>query len=638
MCGIAGWANLDSEQPPIFGDEVILNSMCNRMRHRGPDSEGIWLGTGVALGMRRLAIIDLKTGEQPVWNADKSVVAIMNGEIYNFRELKKGLEKRGHKFTSETDTEVIPHLYDELGEAFLDVLNGMFAIALWDTKLDKLILARDRFGEKPLYYGIINDKLFFASEPKVLLAHPEISPNINFEALQHYLSYDYIPAPLSIYEGIYKLPAAHRLIWENGKVKTIRYWRLSFQKKDKKPSVNEAAEELRELLSESVKLRLISDVPLGVLLSGGVDSSAVAAFAARHSTQKVKTFSIGFEEDSFDESKYAREVAAHLGTEHFEDILSVETAKDLIGEIGSWLDEPLADASLLPTFLLSRFVRKHVTVALGGDGGDEIFAGYPMYFGHKMAKVYDAIPRFVRSGVIEPFVNNLAVSTDNLSFDYKAKRFVSSAEYDRVERHHSWFGSFSAEEKQELLSKNVLSATENLDVYKSARKLLINCNAENEIEQMQYLDMNFYLAEDILTKVDRASMAVSLEVRAPFLDHHVAEFAASLPFEYKLKGNTTKYILKKSVNELLPKSITKRPKKGFGIPVAKWLKSDLNPLLHDMLSSERLIKQGFFNDKFVQKLISEHEQGTANNYKQLWTLLVFQIWYENFINIPKVSR
>ncbi len=604
MCGIAGWSNLNSDKPPLFGDEVILNSMCNRMRHRGPDSEGLWVGTGVALGMRRLAIIDLKTGEQPVWNEDKSIVAIMNGEIYNFQELKRGLEKRGHKFTSQTDTEVIPHLYDELGEDFLDVLNGMFAIALWDTRSKKLILARDRFGEKPLYYGIFNDKLYFASEPKVLLAHPEINPNINLEALQHYLSYDYVPAPLSIFEGIYKLPAAHKLIWKNGEFETSRYWNLSFQKDEKKPSINEASEKLRELLSESVKLRLISDVPLGVLLSGGVDSSAVAAYAAQHSTQKVKTFSIGFEEDSFDESKYAREVATHLGTEHFEERLSVETAGNLITEIGNWLDEPLSDGSLLPTFLLSRFVRKHVTVALGGDGGDEIFAGYPMYYGHKMAKVYDAIPRFVRSGVIEPIVNNLAVSTDNLSFDYKAKRFVSSANYDQVERHHSWFGSFSKEEKQKLLGKNLKSAIKNLDVYESARKLLINCDAEDEIEQMQYLDMNFYLAEDILTKVDRASMAVSLEVRAPFLDHHVAEYAASLPLEYKLRGKTTKYILKKAVNDLLPKSIAKRPKKGFGIPIAKWLKGDLNPLLHDMLSSERLIRQGFFDDKFVQKLIS----------------------------------
>ncbi len=632
MCGIAGWAKTDSDQPTKFGEEVILNSMCNRMRHRGPDSEGLWLGTGVALGMRRLAIIDLAGGEQPVWNEEKSVAVVMNGEIYNFRELRKGLQERGHKFTSQTDTEVIPHLYDEYGEGFIDKLNGMFAIALWDSKQKKLILARDRFGEKPLYYGIFDDKLFFASELKVLLAHPEINPSINLEALQHYLSYDYVPAPLSIYEEIYKLPAAHKLIWENGKTEISRYWNLSFQKNNKRPTVKEASEELRELLSESVKMRLISDVPLGILLSGGIDSSAVAAFAVQHSSEKVKTFSIGFEEDSFDESKYAREVAAHLGTEHFEDILSVETAADLITEIGGWLDEPLSDGSLLPTFLLSRFVRKHVTVALGGDGGDEIFAGYPMYFGHKMAKVYNAIPGFVRSGVIEPIINNLPVSTNNLSFDYKAKRFVASAKYDQIERHHSWFGSFTSEQKNELLSKNVKSSTENLDIYKRARNLLLNCDAENNIEQMQYLDMNFYLAEDILTKVDRASMAVSLEVRAPFLDHKVAEYAASLPFEYKLKGNTSKYILKQAVKDLIPKSIIKRPKKGFGIPIARWLKGSLNPLMHEMLSAERIKNQRFFDNKFVQRLIMEHENGSANNYKQLWTLLVFQLWYENFIN------
>ncbi len=641
MCGIAGWANLDPDTPPMFGDEVILNSMCERMWHRGPDSEGLWLGTGVALGMRRLAIIDLETGEQPVWNEDKSVVAVMNGEIYNFQELRKGLEERGHKFVSKSDTEVIPHLYDELGEAFLDVLNGMFSIALWDTKLKKLILARDRFGEKPLYYGIFDDKLFFASEPKALLTHPKISPKINLEALQHYLSYDYVPAPLSIYEGIYKLPAAHRLVWENGKVKTIRYWRLSFNKSQRRPSVNEASNNLRELLSESVKSRLISDVPLGVLLSGGIDSSSIAAFAVKHSKEKVKTFSIGFEEDSFDESKYAREVARHLGTEHFEDRLSVDSARKLISEIGQWLDEPLSDGSLLPTFLLSRFVRQHVTVALGGDGGDEIFAGYPMYYGHKMARVYDTIPKFVRSGVIKPIVNNLAVSTDNLSFDYKARRFISSAEYDRIERHHSWFGSFSSEEKEELLTDNVQFATKNLDIYELAKDLLVNCNAEDEIEQMQYLDMNLYLAEDILTKVDRASMAVSLEVRAPFLDHNVAEYAASLPSEYKLKGSVSKYILKKAVNGLLPKSITKRPKKGFGIPIGKWLKGTLNPLMHDLLSPDRLIIQDFFDYEYVQKLMREHEQGVANHYKQLWTLLVFQLWYDKFIDvrqIPKIKR
>lgn len=630
MCGITGWANSNSNSMPLVGDEAILRSMCDAMLHRGPDSEGLWLGAGSALGMRRLSIIDLKTGDQPVWNEEKSVVVVMNGEIYNFKTLRTKLEEKGHTFKTDTDTEVVPHLYDEYGEEFVDHLNGMFAIALWDLRLRKLIIARDRFGEKPLYYGVFGDNLYFASELKVLLTNPEIDLEIDLKAVQQYLSYDYVPAPRSIYKGINKLPAAYCLVWENGNLSTRKYWNLSFDKGADKTPIEEAAKTLRNKLSESVEMRLISDVPLGILLSGGLDSSTIAAFAQKHSQKKIKTFSIGFEEASFDESAYAREVAEHLGTEHFEDRLSVETAKDLISEIGEWLDEPLADGSLLPTFLLSRFVRKHVTVALGGDGGDEIFAGYPMYFGHKVAGVYDSIPRVLRSRLIEPVVNRLPSSTDNISFDYKAKRFVSSAKYDRVARHHSWFGSFSPEQRENILHESIRNSTEGFDVYQTARELLEKCDAENKIEQMQYLDMNFYLAEDILTKVDRASMAVSLEVRAPFLDHTFAEYAASLPAEYKLKGNTTKFILKEAVKEMLPEKIIKRPKKGFGIPIAKWLKGSLNLLMNDLLSHERIAAQGLFNPGYVQGLIADHEQGIHNNYKQLWNLLVFQIWFDKF--------
>ncbi len=628
MCGIAGWANLDKNKSSRE-DKIVLHSMCNRMIHRGPDSEGLWLDDSVALGMRRLSIIDLHTGEQPVYSEDHKIVAVMNGEIYNFREIRKDLEKRGHRFKTQTDTEVLPHLYEEYGEALVEHLNGMFAFALWDLRKKKLLIARDRFGEKPLYYGVFDGKLIFASEPKVLLENPHVKTEINLDALRQYLSFDYVPAPHSIYKNINKLPAAHLLILENGEIKTRRYWNLSFHKNGNSPTIKEASEQLKELLADSVRMRLVSDVPLGILLSGGVDSSAVAAFATQFSTEKVKTFSIGFEEDSFDESKFARAVAAHLGTEHYEDKLSVEKAADLISEIGGWLDEPMSDGSLLPTLLLARFVKKYVTVALGGDGGDEIFAGYPMYFGHKMARVYDSIPRFLRSGLIEPIVNNLPVSTKNLSFDYKAKRFVAASKYDLVTRHHSWFGSFSIDQQNELLSKDVLAQTSS-DIYKGAKDLLKITDAQNEIEQMQFLDMNFYMAEDILTKVDRASMAVSLEVRAPFLDPRVAEFAASLPPEYKLNGNKGKYILKKAVADLLPKTILQRPKKGFGIPIAEWLKNRLNPLMHDLLGIDRLKNQGLFNADFVQKLIKEHEQNIASHHKQLWTLLVFQLWHENF--------
>ena len=629
MCGITGWANVDSQVPKKFGDEEQLRSMCEKIVHRGPDSEGIWIGNGVALGMRRLAIIDLKFGDQPVWNREKTVVAIMNGEIYNFREIRKNLEQKGYKFHTESDTEILPNLYEEYGESFVNHLNGMFAIAIWDAKKEKLLLARDRFGQKPLYYGVFDNKLFFASEIKALLAHEEIQREIDPEALNQYLSYDYVPAPLSIYKGIKKLPAAHTLIWSKGEINISEYWKLSFKKIEKQPSIKEAAQQLRDIISDSVNMRLVSDVPLGVLLSGGIDSSTIAAFAQRHTSKKIKTFSIGFDEDSFDESKYAREVANHLGTEHFEEKLSVKTAQNLISEIGKWLDEPLADASLIPTYLLSKFVRKNVTVALGGDGGDEIFAGYPMYFGHKVSNIYKTIPKFIRAGIIEPIVNKLPTKTDNLSFDYKVKRFVSSANYDQIAQHHSWFGSFTKDGKSKLFSEEFKRAT-NADVYENARKLLGANDAENYIEQMQFLDMKYYLAEDILTKVDRASMAVSLEVRAPFLDHRIAEYAASLPANYKLNGNVTKYVLKKAVRDLLPKSIIKRPKKGFGVPIAKWLKGSLNPLMHETLSAERLKKQNLFNEKYVRSLINEHELGSVNNYKQLWTLIVFQLWYENF--------
>jgi asparagine synthase (glutamine-hydrolysing) len=630
MCGIAGWANLDANKSSPNTSEAVLHQMCERMKHRGPDSEGLWTSESLALGMRRLSIIDLATGEQPVYSEDRSIVVVMNGELYNFREVRNDLEKRGHKFETQTDTEILPHLYEEYGDAMLEHIGGMFAFALWDKRKQKLLIARDRFGEKPLYYGVFEGKLIFASEPKVLLEHPSVETEINTDALRSFLSFDYVPAPASIYKNIYKLPAAHLLILENGEVKTRRYWNLTFHKNGNTPTIEKAASELRELLADAVRMQLVSDVPLGILLSGGVDSSTVAAFATQFSTEKVKTFSIGFEEDSFDESKFARQVAAHLGTEHYEDKLSVERAADLISEIGTWLDEPISDGSLIPTFLLARFVRKYVTVALGGDGGDEIFAGYPMYFGHKMARVYDSIPRFLRAGVIEPIVNNLPVSTKNLSFDYKAKRFVAASKYDAVTRHHSWFGSFSIDQQNHLLTKDVLANTSG-DIYKGAKDLLAITDAPTEIERMQFLDMNFYMAEDILTKVDRASMAVSLEVRAPFLDPRVAQFAASLPLEYKLKGNKGKYILKKAVEPLLPRNILQRPKKGFGIPIAEWLKGRLNPLMHDLLAPVRLKNQGLFDEKFVQKLIREHETGAASHHKQLWTLLVFQLWFDNFL-------
>jgi len=608
--------------------------MCERMVHRGPDSEGLMVSSGVALGMRRLAIIDLVTGEQPTFNEDKSVAVILNGEIYNYRELRQDLEKRGHSFRSQSDTEVLPHLYEEYGDELVQQLNGMFAFALWDSRQRRLLLARDRFGEKPLYWAVFDSTLLFASEPKVLLAHPAVKTSLNLQALRRYLSFDYVPAPLTIYQGINKLPAAHTLTLEDGKIETRSYWCLSYKPKQPPPSEIEAAEHLRELLADSVRMRLVSDVPLGVLLSGGVDSSTIAALAVRASSEAVKTFSISFAESSFDESGYARAVAKFLGTDHHEERLSANLAANLVGEIGSWMDEPFSDPSLVPTYLLSRFTRKHVTVALGGDGGDELFAGYPMYRGHRWAENYSRIPHLLRARVIEPLIGLLPVKTKNLSFDYKATRFIAGTKYDRVARHHIWFGSFNPAEQEMLLTPEVLRNSDP-DVYREARQMLNECDSSDLVEQMQSLDTRLYLAEDILTKVDRASMAVSLEVRAPFLDSRVAEFAASLPANYKLRGRKTKYILKRAITDILPPFVARRGKKGFGVPVAEWLKGKLRPLARDLLSPERVRKAGVFNPDYVTKLQDEHERGVVNHRKLLWTLLMFELWHESFIETPR---
>jgi asparagine synthase (glutamine-hydrolysing) len=625
--------------------------MCSRLVHRGPDAEGVFLADSVALGIRRLSIIDVHTGAQPVFDETRAISVVTNGEIYNFQELRRDLKRQGHTFSTDTDVEVLPHLYEEYGVDMLSRLNGMFALALWDARRKRLFIARDRFGEKPLYYGVFDRKLIFASEVKAILEHPAVETSIDFHAMRQYLAFDYVPAPLSIYRGIYKLPAAHSLILENGKISIQPYWDLSFKKQQPVPSIDAAAQELRELLADATKIRLTSDRPLGVLLSGGVDSSTVAAFAQRFSTRPVKTFSIGFEEGTFDELRYARRVAKHIGAEHHDDILTIRSAGDLIQDVASWLDEPLGDASILPTFMLSAFVRSEVTVALGGDGGDEIFGGYPWYYAHKLAERYEKIPRFVRQSVIEPILTGLPVRRSNMSFDLLAKRFVNSlSSSDLAERHHSFFGSFLPVEQESLLTRYVKSHN-GADVYEGSRKWIkiwdhANANGNGSgkdsdyvIERMQFLDIKSFLAENILTKVDRASMAVSLEVRSPFLDHRIAEFSASLPRDYKLNcrtakfalGRTGKFILKKAVEPILPRQVVGRKKQGFTVPVSAWLRDGLNPLIREFLAYDRIKRQGMFDPHYVENLLVEHEMYRRDNSKTLWNLLVFQLWLENFL-------
>jgi len=622
MCGILGFINIDRTQP---ADEQTARAMAAAIIHRGPDDEGFYFKDNVALGMRRLSIIDLATGHQPISNEDGSVRVVFNGEIYNFQELRQRLLARGHQFSTHSDTEVIVHLYEDHGDELLDHLNGMFAFALWDERRQRLLAARDRMGEKPLYFTQTANSFIFASELKSLVVHPAVQARVNLLALRKYLQYEFVPSPHTMIEGVYKLRPAHRLIYENGEWRTEAYWRLNYEGERLKIGEDEAAEELHDRLREAVRMRLVSDVPLGVLLSGGIDSSAVAALAREAAEGRVKTFSIAFDEKSFDESSYARLVAGHLGTEHYERRFTEREMLEIVPEIPRLLDEPLGDGSLIPTFLLSRFTRERVTVALGGDGGDELLAGYPTYAAHRVADYYRALPRFVREGLIEPAVARLPVSTENLSFDFKAKKFVQGAVLPAGERHTVWMGSYTAEQQRSLLSPEVLAACPDDQVFDEVR-IYDYQNGHDIVERMMTLDATHYLSECVLFKVDRASMAASLETRAPFLDHTLVEFLTKLPIGLKLRGLTGKYILKRAMRDRLPQQVIKRPKKGFGMPVAKWIKGELRAFVRDTFAHERLKRRGLFNVDYVERLLGEHERGVADHRKLIWTLLMFEMW------------
>jgi asparagine synthase (glutamine-hydrolysing) len=634
MCGIIGFVNLDRQKT---ADPQTARRMAGAIVHRGPDDEGFYFNGHVAMGMRRLSIIDLAGGHQPISNEDGSVWVVFNGEIYNYQELRQHLLARSHQLKTNSDTETIVHLYEEYGDELVQYLNGMFGLALWDERRRRLLVARDRMGEKPLYFTQTPEALVFASELKALVEHPSVERRINLLALRKYLQYEFVPSPHTMLEGVQKLLPAHRLIFEDGSWRTERYWQLNYDGERLKIGEEEAAEEVHRRLREAVRMRLVADVPLGVLLSGGIDSSSVAELACEAAGGRVKTFSIAFEEKSFDESSYARKVAAQLGTEHYEQRFTERQMLDIVPEIPRLLDEPLGDGSLIPTFLLSRFTRQHVTVALGGDGGDELFAGYPTYGAHRMAKLYQMIPRLIRNGLIEPAVASLPVSTDNLSFDFKAKRFVRGASHAPGTRHTIWMGSYDAREQRELLRPEVVAANPDERVFDEIltydRLNGAHRNGAGKmdlIEHMMKLDATHYLSECVLFKVDRASMAASLETRAPFLDHTFVEFVLKLPVEMKLKtqlsGWNGKYILKKAMRGRLPDDVIDRPKKGFGMPVAKWVKGELRDFVRDTFAPERLRRRGLFNVDYVQRLLDEHERGVADHRKLIWTLLMFEMW------------
>ncbi len=627
MCGICGFI-----QSSNIADKDTLKLMNDQIIHRGPDDEGYYYCGRAGLAARRLSIIDLNTGHQPLASYSKKNWITYNGEVYNFKELKNDLISRGYKFRTKTDTEVLVNMYEEFGMEFVKKLRGMFAIAIYDIKHDKLILARDHIGIKPLYYTILENSgdLVFGSEIKSILKYPGIDKKIDHEGLDMFLSLEYIPAPFSIFKGIHKLPAGHTLVYQNNKFKINRYWEV--EKKFFSDDKNELKEIFHSLLKESVKMRMISDVPLGAFLSGGIDSSAIVATMAGLTDQKIKTFSIGFEEKSYSELEHSEKVSNMFGTDHHTKSLSPDI-NNLVDFLTDYLDEPLGDFSNFPTYLVSKTAREKVTVSLSGDGGDEIFGGYEHYIAQKIARGID-IP------ILKPFHKCFAKTTNifppsklKKGFVNRIKRFSEGLENSPDDRHFRWMLFLSSSQKNKLYSDNFINDKfkGKLSDRKPFREYFDSSKRFEGINQDLYLDLKTYLVDNILVKVDRMSMATSLEARVPLLDHKMVEFAFSLPENLKLKGNTTKYFLKDSLRGILPDEIIDRQKEGFSIPIKNWLKTDLKDLMMEYLSKKRFDESGLFNYDFIQKMIGEHLNNRQNHAHRLWSLILFNIWREKFL-------
>jgi asparagine synthase (glutamine-hydrolysing) len=627
MCGIAGVVNHNGHAV----DRDLLARMCEAIRHRGPDDEGTYVKEHVGLTMRRLAIIDLKSGQQPIHNADRTAWIVFNGEIYNYRELRAKLEKLGHSFYTDSDTEAIIHAYDQYGADCPKHLRGMFAFAIWDERTEELFLARDRVGKKPLLYAVVNNQLIFGSEFSALLEHPDISRDINREAIHYYLSFMCVPAPLTAYRAIRKLEPGHSLRFTRaGDIKIQRYWQPQFSPKTKL-SEEEAGERAVETLREAVRVRLMSEVPLGAFLSGGVDSSAVVALMSEASSEPVKTFSIGFEEQDFSELHHARRVAEHVGADHHEFIVRPD-AMEVLPSLVEHYGEPFADSSAIPTYYVSRETRKHVTVALNGDGGDECFAGYERYAAMRLAERYRKLPALMREGVIRQAVNLLPSSELKRGRVRSAKRFLQAASLPPVERYLRWVSVLDRAAKDALYTDRFRREMIEHDPASWLSPWFAHANGAGVVDASLLTDTMTYLPNDLLVKVDIASMAVSLEARSPFLDHHVIEFAASLPEKFKLRGLTTKYLLKRVLKKLVPVENLNRPKMGFGIPIGHWFRNEMKKFLGETILSERALKRGFFKAEEVKRMFDLHTRGEQDYAHQLWTLLMLELWFNRFID------
>ncbi|HWH76489.1 MAG TPA: asparagine synthase (glutamine-hydrolyzing), partial [Candidatus Binatus sp.] len=589
-------------------------------------------GFSLALGHKRLSIIDLSpAAKQPMSNEDGTVWVTLNGEIYNFQELRCRLQSKGHCFRSKSDTEVLVHLYEDEGVGLFEHIDGMFAFAIWDSRKKVLLLGRDRVGKKPLHYCAVGGSMVFASEIKALLQHPHVGRDLDLTALNKYLAFEYIPAPDTIFKSIKKLEPGHYLVWQHGKTRQSQYWDL--------PMIDipidnrteaQCVDEFRALLDRAVGKRLVADVPVGLFVSGGLDSALIAA-VARKAKDRLECFSIGFDEPSFDESRYSAQVARHLGIQHHIKMFQASDMVRTLQKLPDLLDEPLADPSIVPLFLLSQFAAERMKVVLSGDGGDELFAGYQTYQAHKIAAIYNKLPRLLKGGV-ENLVGHLSVSHEYLSLDFKLKQFLKGTGVAREIGFFRWRGAFDPSERSQLLTADIRRTLNGQNGYEDIDRYINDSKLTKEFERILYLSMKLYLQDNNLVTVDRASMANGLEVRSPLLDQAVVEFACHLPSRFKLHGLTSKYLLKKSAQGLLPEEIIYRQKKGFGIPLAKWLNGELKSFMLDNLSEDRIRRQGLFDYAYVKRLIDEHLGMVKDNREPLWTLLMFQTWHDRYLN------
>jgi|AntAceMinimDraft_17_1070374.scaffolds.fasta_scaffold04285_3 asparagine synthase (glutamine-hydrolysing) len=626
MCGFVGVLNGDIKK---IADKQATESLCKSLIHRGPDDFGSFSDGPYAVSHQRLSIIDLsKNASQPMQNADKTISLVFNGEIYNFKELKaKYLLAQKFRFRSKTDTEVILYLYELLGIQFVNELNGMFAIAIWDSTKRQLFLIRDRFGIKPLFYTVFKNSIWFASEIKSLLKIPEFKRKVCFEAIHHYFSFDYIPGELTSFEGIKEIRPGFLLEAKTDsyiEIKKIQYWKPKYG--DYKPkNVKTAIEDIRYLIKESVKSQLISDVPVGVMLSGGLDSSTITYMMSQiQNSSDFHTFSIGFDEKSFDESKYAEIVSKHTGTKHHKIKITPQSIIDNIEKYLLYIDEPYADGSAIPTYLLSQQAKKYVTVLLSGEGGDEIFAGYDTYRAYNISKFYKKVPCFAQKP-IRAFVNHLPSSYAKLSFDFKAKKFVSGCQYNVPVSHYMWREVFSENDKKKLL--DIYKNSNYMPSYKLFEDCFNDINTKDELNKLLYIDFSYYFANDLMINTDRMTMAHSIEARVPFTDIKLFDYLANLSGDIKLYHNNSKYLLKQAMEPFFPKQILKKKKIGLEIPYSKWFLNELKQLLLDNLSLSSLKKVPFINADYVQQIINEHFNHKADRGRELWGLLNFVIWY-----------